>query len=171
MRKEKGAITGCKLAPTEEDEEDRRERHRMEATLKLMGVFKPADTSNGQDIVTKSPDSRKSPWGLICSTIGSTERASPFDNTNPASAQAALHEHDQQEAVRMKSLAQGKSETRYTTPPRMGMPRRQSSGRERLMSVGSVNTLWSMGSSSRPTSMDVTRNGKYIAKFVNDYPN
>ncbi|KIY36136.1 hypothetical protein I305_00988 [Cryptococcus gattii E566] len=160
VKKEKGAITGCKLAPTEEDEEDRRERHRMEATLKLMGVFKPADTSNGQDIMTKSPDSRKSPWGLLCSTVGSTEPASPFGNTNPDAAQAALNEHDQQEAVRMKSLAQGKSEAGYTIPPRMGMPRRQSSGRERLMSVGSVNTLWSMGSSSRPTSMDVTRDGK-----------
>ncbi|KIR77117.1 hypothetical protein I306_05901 [Cryptococcus gattii EJB2] len=160
VKKEKGAITGCKLAPTEEDEEDRRERHRMEATLKLMGVFKPADTSNGQDIMTKSPDSRKSPWGLLCSTVGSTEPTSPFGNTNPDAAQAALNEHDQQEAVRMKSLAQGKSEAGYTIPPRMGMPRRQSSGRERLMSVGSVNTLWSMGSSSRPTSMDVTRDGK-----------
>ncbi|KIR55619.1 hypothetical protein I315_01492 [Cryptococcus gattii Ru294] len=160
VKKEKGAITGCKLAPMEEDEEDRRERHRMEATLKLMGVFKPADTSNGQDIMTKSPDSRKSPWGLLCSTVGSTEPASPFGNTNPDAAQAALNEHDQQEAVRMKSLAQGKSEAGYTIPPRMGMPRRQSSGRERLMSVGSVNTLWSMRSSSRPTSMDVTRDGK-----------
>ncbi|KAE8537944.1 hypothetical protein D1P53_006009 [Cryptococcus gattii VGV] len=161
VRKEKGAITGCKLAPTEEDEEDRRERHRMEATLKLMGVFKPADTSNRQDIMTKSPDSRKSPWGLLCSTMGSsTEHFSPFGNTNPAAAQAALNEHDRQEAGRTKSLALGKSEAVYTTPPPMGMPRRQSSGRERLMSVGSVNTLWSMGSSRRPTSMDVTRNGK-----------
>lgn len=133
----------------------------MEATLKLMGISKSADTSNGQDTMTKTPDNGKSPWSRLYSTICSTEHIYVVGNSNPAAAQAALKEYDRREAVRMESLAQGKSEAVYTTPPGMGMPRRRSSSREKMMmSVGSVNTLWSMGSSSRPTSMDITRNGK-----------
>lgn len=102
MQKEKGATTCRKLEPTEEDEEDRRERHRMEATLKLMGISKSVDASNGQDnMKTKSPDSRKSPWSRIYSTIGSTEHTFAVDNINPAAAQTALNEYDQREAERM----------------------------------------------------------------------
>lgn len=161
LQQEKGATTGRKLEPTEEDEEDKRERHRMEATLKLMGISKSADTSNVQDTMTKTPDNGKSPWSRLYSTICSTEHIYVVGNSNPAAAQAALKEYDRREAVRMESLAQGKSEAVYTTPPGVGIPRRRSSSREKMMmSVGSVNTLWSMGSSSRPTSMDITRNGK-----------
>lgn len=102
VQKEKGATTCRKLEPTEEDEEDRRERHRMEATLKLMGISKSVDASNGQDnMKTKSPDSRKSPWSRIYSTIGSTEHTFAVDNINPAAAQTALNEYDQREAERM----------------------------------------------------------------------
>lgn len=101
-QKEKGATTCRKLEPTEEDEEDRRERHRMEATLKLMGISKSVDASNGQDnMETKSPDGRKSPWSRIYSTIGSTEHTFAVDNINPAAAQTALNEYDQREAERM----------------------------------------------------------------------
>lgn len=52
-----GGSVARKLEPQEEDEEDRRERHRMEASLKLMGIDRTTPTS-------EDPESTWSPRKL-----------------------------------------------------------------------------------------------------------
>ncbi|WVQ72510.1 hypothetical protein IAR50_002067 [Cryptococcus sp. DSM 104548] len=154
------SATARKLEPQEEDEDDKRERHRMEATLKLMGI-QPSNaeaTSPGPMTAVE----KKSPWSRLYSAVGTAdpEHLTPRPAADVKDAEAALKEFQQNEAERIKALQQGKAEPRYTTPPRIGLHRRQSSNgasaRDRAMSGGSVRTLWSLGS-SRPASQEIQR--------------
>ncbi|TFK57161.1 hypothetical protein OE88DRAFT_1650772 [Heliocybe sulcata] len=59
-----GSVTGARKLDTQEDEEDRRERERMIATMKLMGIEKPAVTSPPmiqKSISSPAPQSVNSP--------------------------------------------------------------------------------------------------------------
>ncbi|ODO09861.1 hypothetical protein I350_02083 [Cryptococcus amylolentus CBS 6273] len=154
------SATARKLEPQEEDEDDKRERHRMEASLKLMGIQPGNVESTSPGPVTAVE--RRSPWSRLYSVIGTPdpEPLSPRPAADAKDAEVALKEFHQLEAERIKALQQGKAEPRYTTPPKVGLHRRQSSSgagaRDRAMSGGSVRTLWSLGS-SRPASQEIAK--------------
>ncbi|KZT30504.1 hypothetical protein NEOLEDRAFT_1054416 [Neolentinus lepideus HHB14362 ss-1] len=60
------SVTGARKLDTQEDEEDRRERERMIATMKLMGIEKPAVTS--APVIQKSVSSPASQPGVASPT-------------------------------------------------------------------------------------------------------
>lgn len=60
-------VTGARKLETYEDEEDRRERERLNATMKLMGIEKPAAPANPS--MQKSVSSPANPTGLGMSDI------------------------------------------------------------------------------------------------------
>ncbi|WWC70072.1 uncharacterized protein I206_104018 [Kwoniella pini CBS 10737] len=137
-----------KLDIHEEDEEDRKERHRMEATMKLMGINRtpspsiPEDPNEGNpsylhqgkanwisSIRTSASSSRKSsetPLERLSSTIGMTEDNSiSFEDVNdPKTAIQALKAFDEREAQKRKEIQKGKRNSIYTSPPKIGLGRR-----------------------------------------------
>nr|ODN88184.1 hypothetical protein L203_02789 [Cryptococcus depauperatus CBS 7841] len=136
-------ITARKLEQQEEDEEDKRERHQMEATLKSMGIQKLSDR---EEELAKGPQDvgRKSPWSRLYATFGSAEQS-----PTPRDAETTLKDFHCREADRIKALSEGKAETNYTTPSKIGSSIRQSSDavRDRAASGASSRTFWSFGSS------------------------
>ncbi|WVO16124.1 hypothetical protein L204_103791 [Cryptococcus depauperatus] len=136
-------ITARKLEQQEEDEEDKRERHQMEATLKSMGIQKLSDR---EEELAKGPQDvgRKSPWSRLYATFGSAEQS-----PTPRDAETTLKDFHCREADRIKALSEGKAETNYTTPSKIGSSIRQSSDavRDRATSGASSRTFWSFGSS------------------------
>ena len=203
-----------KLEPQEEDEDDKRERHHLEATLRLMGIERSSNVDTepyapsssywtGKKLSKAKPQARpsmsrrssggfgpgpqdpqngdrrdSSPLSRLSSHLSSEASFSPLSPRegqippSPMSMARRLEEYDQQEAERAKALAQGKAVTAFTTPaPGSGRPRSRGNSTspvkagERSVSVGSggrkvtssesSNTLWSIGSSSRPGSGEV----------------
>ncbi|WWD17221.1 hypothetical protein CI109_101659 [Kwoniella shandongensis] len=192
------ATSARKLEPHAEDEEDRRERHRMEATLKLMGIERtsPSPTIeeepeefrlpngtfwSGKNVTKVQPSepkrssssssesgtaTRKSggttPLSRLSSIFGSADPSSPADLItvpDPKTAEEALRAFDEREKEKIRALANGKAETGYTSPPKVGGARRGSAAeQEKMRTVSkseSVSTLWSMGGDSRPGSGEV----------------
>ncbi|WVQ79952.1 hypothetical protein IAT38_002053 [Cryptococcus sp. DSM 104549] len=149
------SILARKLEPQEEDEEDRRERHRMEASLKLMGITSPPEGDGAVTPRGSTSEGRKSPWYRLSSAIGTSEpqQLNSLDQNDP---EAALKAFDAKEAEKIAALAQGKAETGYTSPPKLGSRKSSTSGRDRSVSKSeSVHTLWSLGGSSRPASQEI----------------
>jgi hypothetical protein len=144
-------MPGRKLEPQGEDEEDRRERHRLEAALRLMGINKLSDPSSsdipplppaaGSSVPTstslperqpvrRSNSVRNStPLSRLSSALGftdplpSTELPSDPD-PSPEKVDAVLRDYDKQERARRESLSKGKAEGGYTSPPRLSSLRR-----------------------------------------------
>lgn len=73
-----GGSVARKLEPQEEDEDDRRERHRMEASLKLMGIDKTTPTS-------EDPESTWSPRKLTKSRPNSQSGERARDSRSSSS--------------------------------------------------------------------------------------
>ncbi|WWC89228.1 uncharacterized protein L201_004146 [Kwoniella dendrophila CBS 6074] len=176
-----------KLDIHEEDEEDRRERHRMEATLKLMGINKsnePNQNQNQDQEVLKADDDR-----------GEIENTIPFDEIqNPEQAKEALDEFDKKQSKKIKDIQKGrKSFDNFTSPPKLhsrrSSPNKHNSLdlhrepepepehefidtdmmndeelKERIRTISkseSINTLWSLGGeNSRPNSGEFVMNKK-----------
>ncbi|KAK4684229.1 hypothetical protein P7C73_g5964, partial [Tremellales sp. Uapishka_1] len=153
---------GRKLDPHEEDEDDKRERHRMEATLKLMGVERPSPSTGASDAMpslnywtgrpvvarrTSTPLSRmSSALGTLSSRLDTTSGLEMDDETTAA----ALKEFDDREKEQAKRLSEGKNEKGYTSPGSIVKKDKKDTGRGR---GESVSTLWSMGgTTSRPGS-------------------
>ena len=145
---------GRKLEPQAEDEEDRRERHRLEAALKLMGIRKPSDPDPLSDPPPQPPPSSvparpehqnarrpkssssavrtstSTPLSRLSSALGVTDPPPaqpelPSDpDPSPEKVESVLREYDQRESMRRVSLSKGKAEGGYTSPPRLSSMRR-----------------------------------------------
>ncbi|GMK57868.1 hypothetical protein CspeluHIS016_0407020 [Cutaneotrichosporon spelunceum] len=141
-----------KLAPQEEDEEDRRERSIMEANLKLMGIASPASETASFEEKPSTPSasavsgaagwfsrriSRASvPPAPSEAQRGSTTPLSRRSVTSKDSSvcaeletdpEAAMHALDSREREQARLLAEGKNETPFTAPPKPSSRRNRSS--------------------------------------------
>jgi hypothetical protein len=170
-----------KLEPHIEDEEDRRERSRLEAALKLMGIDKSSQPVTPPSLVSemvprpplprKASSNRGTPFSRLSTILGfnSTTPALPPDpNPDPETVQAALNELDQREKRQVALLAKGKAEVGYTSPPKPALQRASTEVGPKAHAAGmtksdSISTLWSGGSGmgggtgSRPVSLEVTK--------------
>lgn len=72
------ALVGARKLESQEDEEDRKERERLNATMKLMGIEKPRDDSPASFIVKPQSNSSVSGNGETSVTPVSTNRFSSF---------------------------------------------------------------------------------------------
>ncbi|CDO76614.1 hypothetical protein BN946_scf184868.g28 [Trametes cinnabarina] len=77
-------VTGARKLETEEDEEDRRERERLHATMKLMGIEKPASPA-----MPSMGKSYSSPVGEIMRTPMSASTVTPGTGVPPTPSTAA----------------------------------------------------------------------------------
>ncbi|KAI0652201.1 hypothetical protein C8Q79DRAFT_896807 [Trametes meyenii] len=100
-------VTGARKLETEEDEEDRRERERLHATMKLMGIDKPASPAMpsmgksysspaGEPVRTPVTASTVTPGSAIPPTPTTSSRFSFFRRANsitsePSSAPPSIH--------------------------------------------------------------------------------
>lgn len=147
-----------KLAPQEEDEEDRRERSRMEANLKLMGITSPASDAGSHDDRPTPSSGVSAAAGWLSRRLsrasvpavsppavpeggqrGSTTpltRLSAALSDSPSSSrldleqdpEAALRAYDAREREQARLLAEGKSPTAFTAPPKITRRNRSSAG-------------------------------------------
>jgi hypothetical protein len=137
-----------KLDQHEEDEDDKRERHRLEASLKLMGISRPSPTPSLDDSRSKSPPTsywsskkivstpsqiseeidpppkRGTPLSRLSSALGfsPSPMSPPLDTSipiDPDLAEAALRAFDEREAEQVKAIAEGKSPAGYTSPSKI----------------------------------------------------
>jgi hypothetical protein len=149
-------LPGRKLEPQAEDDEDRRERSRLEAALKLMGIDKPstpqsnsASTPEVQGVKrSSSVKASGTPLSRLSNALGFADSQLPADpDPTPEKVDAALKEYDQKERARRLSLSTGKAEVGYTSPPRP-VRRMTESGQGQMRESASVSTLWSVGDDS-----------------------
>lgn len=141
-----------KLAVTAEDEEDRKERHRMEAAMRLMGIDRTQSTSPshfeildddplltarefGSANTSTSPRMTGTPLSRLSSALSHSSRSPTLELQDPTAAitddaaLAALKAFDEKEKAQAKALAKGKATTEYTTPSKIGQGRRRLSAR------------------------------------------
>lgn len=88
--KESPIIGARKLEPQEEDEEDRRERHRLEAALKLMGIERTPEQGAVEVMVSPAPVPSQAPpedtGSRATSWLRRLSRAAPPTHPPPAAA-------------------------------------------------------------------------------------
>jgi len=147
-----------KLDPHPEDEDDRRERSRLEAALKLMGIDKsshpspspiPAPTTGQSVKRSSSIKSSGTPLSRLSSALGFSDQLPPDPDPSPEKVDAALKEYDVKEQARRLSLSTGKEGGGYTSPPRVT---RRITDTEvvRRSGSGSISTLWSVNDTPSP---------------------
>ena len=141
----------------------------------------PSEPSARPASSASAPGSRGTPLSRLSSALGTYEPLSPtFEtsangpvNISPERAAAALKAFDEREAQQAKAISKGRAESAYTSP---GPIRRQSQRRSasstsihespgrtgtvvkgvpRVGKNESISTLWSMGGSSRPSSVEI----------------
>ena len=183
-----------KLEPQAEDDDDRRERHRLEATLKLMGIDRaspsieeeatPFAPSSSTGTGKRRPESRGSdqsrrsgtPLSRLSSALGHQSPDPPADAMAPVAAvspelaAAAWKDFDVREAAQAKALSEGKAKPGYTSPDlgsvrRAGLQRREST--RKAGEDASKQTSWSM-SSSRPPSGEALSSAAAKAREAED---
>lgn len=176
--------TARKLAPMEEDDEDRKARHHLEATMQLLGLKEPTDspiemsescTPLSRGSSHSSPRATGTPLSRLSSALGHSSRSptlelhDPMEPVDDDAAMAALRAFDEREAVQARALSRGTAATEYTLPRPMserrrlsgrrssGSPEKQEIGRGmRVVSMSeSISTLFSAGTDSRPGSVDL----------------
>ncbi|KAF8507145.1 hypothetical protein F5888DRAFT_1630194 [Russula emetica] len=166
-----GSVSGARKLETQEDEEDRKERERLDATMKLMGIEKPpsvpppsqesyttSDTSTptAESVASPPLSSRFSFFRRSTSTAPSestsnpsaeTLQGSPINLTHDTLVQSQAEESlaalDAQERVLSAEMAKGRSGG-FTEI----LPRRKSGSRRSHTSgggSGSGSTVWSAG--------------------------
>lgn len=110
---------GRKLEPQAEDEDDKRERHRLDAALKLAGIDKtPTPTAVTEQPLPPRPAARRAqstvtPLARLSSALGFSGATSdlPADPApSPETVSAALRDYDERERVRRQSLSKGQAE-------------------------------------------------------------
>lgn len=163
-----GSVSGARKLETQEDEEDRKERERLDATMKLMGIEKPpsvpppslefSDTSTPLVESMASPPltSRFSLFRRSTATAPSESSPNPSVETlqgNPinlthdtlvqAQAEESLAALDAQERILSAEMAKGGSGGFTEILPR----RKSGSRRSRTSGGGSGSTVWSAGMS------------------------
>lgn len=178
-----------KLAPQEEDEEDRRERSRMEANLKLMGIVPPVVTSPSSEpngllddkpasaSAASSPASAAAGWlsrrlsrpsvptpatptTMPSPEIGQRGSTTPLarlsaalsDSSRPEldaaqDPESALRAYDAREREQARLLAEGKSPTAFTAPPKIVRRNRSSAGSTLSRNSAQSGTASAMGTS------------------------
>ena len=145
-----------KLDPHPEDEDDRRERSRLEAALKLMGIDKsshpspiPAPTTGQSVKRSSSIKSSGTPLSRLSSALGFSDQLPPDPDPSPERVDAALKEYDVKEQARRLSLSTGRAEGGYTSPPRVTRRITDTEVAKRRGS-GSISTLWSVNDTPSP---------------------
>ncbi|KAI0304930.1 hypothetical protein BC826DRAFT_947161 [Russula brevipes] len=157
-----GRISGARKLETQEDEEDRRERERLNATMKLMGIEKPpAVPPPPQETPVISPTTAESAANpSLTSRFSFFRRASATPEPTPdpsagnpanltretlvqAQAEESLAALDAQERALSAELAKGGSGGFTEILPR----RKSGSRRSHTSGGGSGSTVWSAGMS------------------------
>ena len=165
-----GSISGARKLETQEDEEDRRERERLHATMKLMGIEKPSEPipppSQEVDLTPETPtataESVTSP--SLASRFSFFRRSTAPPQSAPASSPAASHGNptnlthdtlvqmqaveslaalDAQEGILRAEMAKGANGGFTEILPR----RKSGSRRSHTSGGGSGSTVWSAGMS------------------------
>ncbi|BEI94400.1 uncharacterized protein CcaverHIS019_0608590 [Cutaneotrichosporon cavernicola] len=182
-----------KLAPQQEDEEDRRERSRMEANLKLMGIASPSSETASFEEKPSTPSataasgaagwfsrrlSRASvPVAQAEAQRGSTTSlsrlsATPSDSSMraelDADPEAAMRAFDAREREQARLLAEGKNATPFTAPPKPSLRRNRSSNGSTL-SRHSAQSFCMSGTSSA-TSPSVGDGGGAVETIADKPP-
>ncbi|TFY83770.1 hypothetical protein EWM64_g231 [Hericium alpestre] len=159
-------VTGARKLETQEDEEDRRERERLNATMKLMGIDKPPvpapamqksfsmPTSSANSPLPTSTNTGRFSFFRSKSTTGSdagSTKSAPATHDSPttltqealvqAEAENSLAALDAQERALSAELAKGLSGGFTEIGPR----RKSGSRRSRTSGGGSGSTVWSAG--------------------------
>ncbi|KAH9969010.1 hypothetical protein BC827DRAFT_1121006 [Russula dissimulans] len=163
-----GSISGARKLETQEDEEDRRERERLNATMKLMGIEKPplppkiqdvniapeTPTVKVENVASPSLASRFSLFRRTTAPPESAPNSSPeilqgspasltHDTLVQAQAEESLAALDAQERVLSSEMAKGGNGGFTETLAR----RKSSSRRSHTSGGGSGSTVWSAGMS------------------------
>ena len=163
-----GTVSGARKLETQEDEEDRRERERLHATMKLMGIEKPPVPPPTQEVSTTSETStptvenvgsppltsrfsffRRSPAPPESTPNSSAEalQGNPINLTHDtlvqAQAEDSLAALDAHERVLSTEMAKGGSGGFTEILPR----RKSGSRRSHTSGGGSGSTVWSAGMS------------------------
>ncbi|KZS96067.1 hypothetical protein SISNIDRAFT_473483 [Sistotremastrum niveocremeum HHB9708] len=161
-------IVGARKLETHEDEEDRQERERLQATMKLMGIDKPmpppppveksatapAPSSTGSG--SSTPSIKPSGWSLFRSKSNASAEASPrsipADLTTQALEQVEVSEKmkqlDERERELSEEIAKGSSGGYTELTPRSLSEEWRSRRGLRIGSAGgsdSASTVWSAG--------------------------
>ena len=162
-----GSVSGARKLETQEDEEDRKERERLHATMKLMGIEKPPSVPPpSQETYTTSAPSTPTVEGLASPPLTSRfsffrRSAAPSESTsNPSAetlqgnpinlthdtlvqsqAEETLAALDAQERVLSAEMAKGGSGGFTEILPR----RKSGSRRSHTSGGGSGSTVWSAG--------------------------
>ncbi|KAI0257602.1 hypothetical protein BJV78DRAFT_1116053 [Lactifluus subvellereus] len=159
-----GSVSGARKLETQEDEEDRRERERLNATMKLMGIEKPPaptpetpttaverESVASPSLASRFPFFRRStvPPDVMPDPSPAVPQGKPTNLTHDTLVQAQAEESlaalDAQERVLSVELAKGGSGG-FTEI----LPRRKSGSRRSHTSgggSGSGSTVWSAGMS------------------------
>ena len=159
-----GTVSGARKLETQEDEEDRRERERLNATMKLMGIEKPPVPPPTQEVYTTSETlaateenvgsppltSRFSffrrstaPPELATNSSAEALQGNPIthDTLVQAQAEESLAALDAHERVLSAEIARGGSSGFTEILPR----RKSGSRRSHTSGGGSGSTVWSAG--------------------------
>ena len=165
-----GSISGARKLETQEDEEDRKERERLNATMKLMGIEKPSEpvpppsqevyltpetpTATAESVTSPSIASRFSFFRRSTTSPQSVPASSPaashgnptnltHDTLAQAQAVESLAALDAQEGILRAEMAKGGNGGFTEVLPR----RKSGSRRSHTSGGGSGSTVWSAGMS------------------------
>jgi hypothetical protein len=159
-----GTVSGARKLETQEDEEDRKERERLNATMKLMGIEKPPVPPPTQEVYTASETVESVASPPLTSRFSFFRRSTaPAESTPNSSAEAlqgnpinlthdtlvraqaeeSLAALDAQERVLGVEMAKGGSGGFTEILPR----RKSGSRRSHTSGGGSGSTVWSAGMS------------------------
>ncbi|KAH9082128.1 hypothetical protein EDB83DRAFT_2336622 [Lactarius deliciosus] len=133
-----GSISGARKLETQEDEEDRRERERLNATMKLMGIEKSPVYSTPETPPEAAAEEVTSP--SLNPQQGNTANLT-HDTLVRAQAEESLAALDAQERVLGTELAKGAGSGFTEILPR----RKSGSRRSHTSGGGSGSTVWSAG--------------------------
>jgi hypothetical protein len=159
-----GTVSGARKLETQEDEEDRKERERLNATMKLMGIEKPPVPPPNQEVETLTPTVESVASPPLTSRFSFFRRSTAPPELAPNSSTEALQENpinltrdtlvqaqaeeslatlDAQERVLSSEMARGGSGGFTEILPR----RKSGSRRSHTSGGGSGSTVWSAGMS------------------------
>lgn len=163
-----GSVSGARKLETQEDEEDRRERERLSATMKLMGIEKPPASPQIQNshstpetptavesvaspsLVSRFTLFRRATAPADTATSSAPAESQQGDTANlthdtlvQAQAEESLAALDAQERIRGAEMAKGGSGGFTEILPR----RKSGSRRSHTSGGGSASTVWSAGMS------------------------
>lgn len=165
-----GSVSGARKLETQEDEEDRKERERLDATMKLMGIEKPpsvpppslesyttSDTTSTPTVESlasppltsrfsffrRSPAPSESPSNPSAETLQGNPINLTHDTLVQSQAEESLAALDAQERILSAEMAKGGSGGFTEILPR----RKSGSRRSHTSGGGSGSTVWSAGMS------------------------